>query len=88
MKTKRRWKKRVEKNECRYTDEEFIQMNKFRKDKYKIGQLIKTKEELKNKIYRIEQIIDKGQYNMYIAKNIKFGWTLTITDRDEYEIIG
>lgn len=85
---KRKMKQRNGKNEERYTDLEYKKMNKFKKGKYKINQLINSKEALKNSIYKIVQVIDKGDYNMYIAKNIRFNWILTLTDKDEYEVIG
>lgn len=74
-------------NENRFTDIEWLRMNNFEKGKYKIGQVIKSEEDLINNLYKIDKVVDKGKYNMYIAKNIKFGWTLTITDKDDYEIV-
>lgn len=69
------------------TYQELVGENKYTKNRYKVGQVIKSKENLINNLYKIDNVVDKGKYNMYIAKNIKFGWTLTITDKDDYEIV-
>lgn len=67
--------------------QEKVQENEYTKGKYKIGQTIRSEERLVNNLYKIVQVIDKGNYNMYVAKNIKFDWTITLTDKDDYEIV-
>ena len=70
-----------------YRKERVSIKNNFTKGKYKIGQIIKTNEKLIHNLYEIIEIIDKKYYNMYVAKNLKYGWKYDFTDMDELQII-
>lgn len=67
--------------------QEMVQENKYKKGKYKVGQLIRSEEKLDNNVYKVVQVIDKKIYNMYVAENLKFNWKITITDKEDYEIV-
>lgn len=70
----------------RITYDQKIKSNKFIKGKYKLGQVIKSDEELINNEYIIVKVYDKGKYNMYEARNTKFNWRYDFTDMDDVRI--